>query len=137
MDRLGLSVSEVDRLADVPVDAVIAASTDVFYSTPLSNPGTLAFAPIVDGDLVPDYPVKLARDGRSHPVPLIIGTNKHEAALFKWMKSPLMPITPEAISAMFTETSRRAAPPATAHRRPDRHGVWRPTRQGPRHGRRT
>ena len=30
-------------------------------------------------------------------------TNKHEAALFKWMKSPLMPITPEAISAMFTE----------------------------------
>jgi para-nitrobenzyl esterase len=52
---------------------------------------------------VPDYPVKLARAGRSHPVPLIIGTNKHEAALFKWMKSPLMPITPEAISAMFTE----------------------------------
>ncbi len=103
LDRMGLSVSEVDRLADVPVDAIIAASTDVFYSTPLSNPGTLAFAPIVDGDLVPDYPVKLAREGRSHPVPLIIGTNKHEAALFKWMKSPLMPITPEAISAMFTE----------------------------------
>ncbi len=103
LDRLGLSVSEVDRLPDVPVDAIIAASTDVFYSTPLSNPGTLAFAPIVDGDLVPDYPVKLAREGRSHPVPLIIGTNKHEAALFKWMKSPLMPITPEAISAMFTE----------------------------------
>jgi para-nitrobenzyl esterase len=47
--------------------------------------------------------VKLAREGRSHPVPLIIGTNKHEAALFKWMKSPLMPITPEAINAMFTE----------------------------------
>jgi para-nitrobenzyl esterase len=47
--------------------------------------------------------VKLAREGRSHPVPLIIGTNKHEAALFKWMKSPLMPITPEAISAMFTQ----------------------------------
>ena len=34
---------------------------------------------------------------------MIIGTNKHEAALFKWMKSPLMPITPEAIDAMFTE----------------------------------
>ena len=70
---------------------------------PVRNPGTLAFAPIVDGDVVPDYPVKLAREGRSHPVPLIIGTNKHEAALFKWMKSPLMPITPEAINAMFTE----------------------------------
>ncbi len=103
LDRLGLSASEIDRLPGVPVDAIIAASTDVFYATPVRNPGTLAFAPIVDGDLVPDYPVKLAREGRSHPVPLIIGTNKHEAALFKWMKSPLMPITPEAINAMFTE----------------------------------
>ena len=60
-------------------------------------------SPIVDGDLVPDHPVKLAREGRSHPVPLIIGTNKHEAALFRWMKSPLMPITPDAIKAMFAE----------------------------------
>ena len=36
-------------------------------------------------------------------MPLIIGTNKHEAALFRWMKSPLMPITPEAINAMFAQ----------------------------------
>ena len=67
----------------------------------MRTPGTLAFAPIVDGDVVPDYPVTLARAGRTHPVPLIIGTNEHEAALFRFMKSPLMPITPEAIKAMF------------------------------------
>ena len=47
--------------------------------------------------------MKLAREGRTLPVPLIIGTNKHEAALFRWMKSPLMPITPQAIRAMFAE----------------------------------
>ena len=103
LDRLGLAASDIDRLPDVPVEAIVAASTDVFYEVPVRSPGTLAFAPIVDGDVVPDYPVKLAREGHSHPVPLIIGTNKHEAALFKWMKSPLMPITPEAINAMFTE----------------------------------
>ena len=103
LGRLGLSTSDVDRLPQVPVEAIVAASTAVFYETPVSSPGTLAFAPNVDGDLVPDYPVKLARQGRSHPVPLIIGTNKHEAALFKWMKSPLMPITSEAITAMFTQ----------------------------------
>ena len=84
-----------------PVDAIVAVSRDLFYDVPIRSPGTLAFVPIVDGDVVPDYPVKLAREGRSHPVPLIIGTNKHEAALFKWMKSPLMPITPQAIEAMF------------------------------------
>lgn len=103
LDRVGLTESQLHRLPDVPVEEIVAASTAVFYETPVRNPGTLAFAPNVDGDLVPDYPVKLAREGRSHPVPLIIGTNKHEAALFKWMKSPLMPITPQAISAMFTE----------------------------------
>ena len=103
LGRLGVGESDVDRLPDVPVDAIVAASRDLFYDVPVRSPGTLAFAPIVDGDVVPDYPVKLAREGRSHPVPLVIGTNKDEAALFKWMKSPLMPITPQAIQAMFDE----------------------------------
>jgi para-nitrobenzyl esterase len=100
---LGLGDNDIDRLADAPVEALVDASRTLFNDIPLQCPGTLAFAPIVDGDLVPDHPVKLAREGRSHPVPLIIGTNKHEAALFRWMKSPLMPITPEAINAMFTQ----------------------------------
>ena len=59
--------------------------------------------PIVDGDLLHDYPVRVAQQGRSHPVPLIIGTNKHEAALFRLMTSPLMPITPHAITSMFSQ----------------------------------
>jgi len=100
---LGLGDNDFDRLTDLPDEALIEASRAVFNEVPLQTPGTLAFAPIIDGDLVPDHPVKLAREGRSHPVPLIIGTNKHEAALFRWMKSPLMPITPEAINAMFSQ----------------------------------
>jgi para-nitrobenzyl esterase len=100
---LGLGDNDIEQLTDAPVEALVAASRTLFNDVPVQCPGTLAFAPIVDGDLVPDHPVKLAREGRSHPVPLIIGTNKHEAALFRWMKSPLMPITPEAINAMFTQ----------------------------------
>jgi para-nitrobenzyl esterase len=100
---LGLGNNDIEQLTDAPVEALVAASRTLFNDVPVQSPGTLAFAPIVDGDLVPDHPVKLAREGRSHPVPLIIGTNKHEAALFRWMKSPLMPITPEAINAMFTQ----------------------------------
>jgi para-nitrobenzyl esterase len=34
---------------------------------------------------------------------LIIGTNRREAALFRLMRSPLMPITPRAITSMFTQ----------------------------------
>jgi para-nitrobenzyl esterase len=103
LDNLGIDQSDIDRLSDVPASALAAASQRVFDTVPAQNPGTLPFVPIVDGDVVPDYPVKLAREGRSHPVPLIIGTNKNEAALFRWMKSPLMPITPPAIKAMFAE----------------------------------
>ena len=103
LDTLGVEPDGVSRLPEVPTDAILAASKRIFDEIPARAPGTLAFVPIVDRDVVPDYPVKLAREGRTHPVPLIIGTNKHEAALFRWMKSPLMPITPEAIKAMFAE----------------------------------
>ncbi len=103
LDDLGVAHDEVRRLIDTPTDVLLAASKRIFDDVPRRTPGTLAFAPIIDGDIVPAHPVKLAREGRTHPVPLIIGTNKHEAALFRWMKSPLMPITPQAIRAMFTE----------------------------------
>ncbi|CAN5467276.1 carboxylesterase/lipase family protein [soil metagenome] len=100
LDWLGVSAAEART---VPVEALVDASMYVFDHVPTATPGTLAFAPTVDGDLVPDYPVKLAREGRSLPVPLLIGTNKDEAALFRWMKSPLMPIAPKTIRAMFDE----------------------------------
>jgi para-nitrobenzyl esterase len=103
VEALDLRPDEADRLTSLPTAALLAASKQVFDEVPVRTPGTLAFAPIIDGDLVPGHPVKLAREGRTHPVPLIIGTNKHEAALFRWMKSPLMPITPKAIRAMFAE----------------------------------
>lgn len=101
LDTLGVGPDEVDRLPVAPLGDVLAASKRLFDEVPVRTPGTLAYAPIVDGDVVPDYPVVLARAGLTHPVPLIIGTNKHEAALFRFMKSPLMPITPVAIKAMF------------------------------------
>ncbi len=103
LEHLGITESEPDRLMQVPVPALLAATKKVFDEVPVRNPGTLAFVPIVDGELLHDYPVKLAREGKTHPVPLIIGTNKNEAALFRLMRSPLMPITPRAITSMFNE----------------------------------
>ncbi len=101
LDRLGIDHDQARRLVDTPLPAILRAAKRAFTEVPLQTPGTLAFAPIVDGDIVPDYPVSLAREGKSHPVPLIIGTNEHEAALFRWMRSPLLPITPDAIRTMF------------------------------------
>ncbi|MFT3716801.1 MAG: carboxylesterase/lipase family protein [Gordonia sp. (in: high G+C Gram-positive bacteria)] len=47
----------------------------------LSEP--LPFAPVVDGDYLPKMPVQAALDGDTHPVPLIIGSNRDEGELFK------------------------------------------------------
>jgi para-nitrobenzyl esterase len=103
LETLGVGTDDTDRLSDAPLTELLAASKRLFDEVPVRTPGTLAYAPIVDGDVVPDYPVAVARSGGTLPVPLIIGTNKHEAALFRFMKSPLMPITPPAIKAMFEE----------------------------------
>lgn len=102
-DALGLAYDAADWLPKLPIADVLAASKRVFDEVPVAAPGTLGFAPIVDGDVVPGYPIDVARAGETHPVPLIIGTNAHEAALFRFMRSPLMPITPKAISAMFAQ----------------------------------
>jgi para-nitrobenzyl esterase len=103
LECLEIPVAQAERITQVGVAALLSATKKVFDEVPVRNPGTLAFVPIVDGDLLHDYPVKLARAGKTHPVPLVIGTNKNEAALFRLMRSPLMPITPRAITSMFNE----------------------------------
>jgi para-nitrobenzyl esterase len=103
LNKLGIRPSDVAWLQNISIAELLDASNEMFNEVPVRNPGTLAFVPIVDGDLLHDYPVKLAQQGRSHAVPLIIGTNKHEAALFRLIRSPLMPITPTAITSMFTQ----------------------------------
>ncbi|MGY4709270.1 carboxylesterase/lipase family protein [Mycolicibacterium sp. CBM1] len=100
LERLGMTAQEAHR---APVQVLVDAAAQVFDHVPSATPGRLAFAPTVDGELVPDYPVTLARAGKTHPVPLLIGTNKDEAALFRFMRSPLMPIAPKTIRAMFDE----------------------------------
>ena len=72
LEKLELTASEVQRLRDVPAAAIVTAANDVFNEVPVRNPGRLALVPIVDGELLSDYPVKLAQQGRTHPVPLII-----------------------------------------------------------------
>ncbi|WP_223692322.1 carboxylesterase/lipase family protein [Leifsonia poae] len=97
----GVSTDEVDRLRTLNVEAIVDAAMTVYADIPSEFPGTLAFAPVIDGELLREAPITALRNGRGLPVPLLIGTNKDEATLFKFMKSPLMPIKGEAIDTMF------------------------------------
>lgn len=97
-----LGVAQVDSatLRAVPADEIVAASMEVYSAVPESDPGVLPFTPVIDGDLLPESPDVVLREGRGIAVPLLIGTNKDEAALFKFMKSPLVPISEEGLDTM-------------------------------------
>lgn len=91
----------LDELRALPVGTVVAAAAQVYEAVPRESPGTLAFAPVVDGDLLPEHPITVLSEGRGLPVPLIIGTNRDEATLFRFLNSPLMPIAADSIEQMF------------------------------------
>lgn len=90
-------------LRAVPAADIVTAGMAVYAAVPDAAPGTLAFAPVVDGDLLPEAPITVLHEGRGLPVPLMIGTNKDEASLFKFMKSPLIPIADDRIRQMFAD----------------------------------
>lgn len=101
--QLEIGADDVHRMREIPAADIVAAASVVYAAVPSEEPGTLAFAPVVDGDLLPEHPISVLHDGRGHAVPLIIGTNKDEAALFKFMKSPLIPITDASLTEMVTQ----------------------------------
>ncbi|GAA2063798.1 carboxylesterase/lipase family protein [Williamsia deligens] len=59
-------------------------------------PGAQPFGPTIDGEILPQDPIEAAGDGRTHPVPLIIGTNRVEANLFAKV-FPVLPTSPGAV----------------------------------------
>lgn len=104
--ELGLDPHAADvaeRLRAASADDLVTAGMKVYADVPDADPGTLAFAPVIDGELLPEAPALVLREGRGLAVPLMIGTNKDEASLFRFMKSPLIPITDDRIAQMFTD----------------------------------
>jgi para-nitrobenzyl esterase len=100
LSGLGLRPEQAERLRDVPADRLTAAGTTLVSAVPARTPGVLAFAPVIDGDVLPEHPVDVFAAGRALPLPLLIGTNKDEASGFARMKSPIMPVEPDTIAAM-------------------------------------
>jgi para-nitrobenzyl esterase len=102
--RLGVTASEVK---DLPQRELRHAAGRLQLESTASTP-TLAYGLTYGVDLLPRHPVDAARDGDLARVPLIIGTNSHEASMFAWTKPPMLPTTPASVDAYF----ERVAPDA-------------------------
>ncbi|MFP3466117.1 carboxylesterase/lipase family protein [Leifsonia sp. SIMBA_070] len=101
LDLLGVRPGDDRALTSVPVEAIVEAGAAVYTEVPREHPGMLAFAPVVGDDILPEAPLGVLSDGRGMPVPLLIGTNRDEATLFRLMRSPLLPIRRPALERMF------------------------------------
>ncbi len=71
------------RLLDAASTEDLLAASRGMRNAADDTPGVLLTGPTVDGDLLPEAPLDAFEAGRSHPVPLIIGTNDTEGRLFE------------------------------------------------------
>jgi para-nitrobenzyl esterase len=104
LKRLGVSAAEVKGL---PQRQLRRAAGLLQLKSAARTP-TLAYGLTYGVDLLPRHPVDAARSGAIARVPLIIGTNSHEASMFAWTKPPMLPTTAASIDAYFD----RVAPDA-------------------------
>ena len=75
-------------LRSLPLDAIAAAQTKVFYSY---NPSLRwAFQPVIDGEIIRRRPIDAWREGKWHRVPIMTGFNGNEGSLYvdKAMDTP-------------------------------------------------
>jgi para-nitrobenzyl esterase len=79
LDALGLDRTQVDRLRDLPVEALLAAQLEVAATRGL---GRLPHQPVVDGTAVPESPLEAVTAGSAAGVDLLLGTNVDEMRLF-------------------------------------------------------
>lgn len=104
--RLGVGAADVKALPQRQLRRAAGMSQ---LSSAATTP-TLAYGLTYGTDLLPRHPVDAARNGELAHIPLIIGTNSHEASMFAWTKPPMLPTTRASVDAYFA----RVAPEARA-----------------------
>lgn len=101
LHRLGVRPAELKSL---PQRRLRRAAGALQIASRAASP-TLAYGLTHDVDLLPRHPIEAARAGLLARVPLIVGTNRHEASMFAWGKPPMLPTTADGIEDYF---ARRA-----------------------------
>jgi para-nitrobenzyl esterase len=109
LGRLGLGAGDLKELKELPQRQLRRAAGELQLVS-LARTPTLAHGLTYGVDGLPRHPIEAARAGTVARIPLIIGTNRHEASLFARDKPPMLPTTPASIDSYFT----RQAPAARA-----------------------
>lgn len=115
--------SAVRLLTTATAAELTAAALTLQLRSPDANPGTFCLAPVVDGIFLPERPMDAFRSGRAQRLPLIIGTNDREGAIFRG-RIDILPRSPARIRALIMQApvrshrAMREAYPGLPARRP-------------------
>lgn len=104
--RLGVAAADV---ASLPQRHLRRTAGRMQAESAAETP-TLAYGLTHGTDLLPQHPIEAARAGAVSGVPLIVGTNSHEASMFAWGKPPMLPTTVAGVDSYFARTAPDAKP---------------------------
>lgn len=104
VERLGVGVDEVKAL---PQRRLRRAAGAIQAESSAHTP-TLAFGLTHGVDSLPQHPIDAARAGTVSRIPLIVGTNSHEASMFAWARPPMLPTTQPSVDSYFSQTAPAA-----------------------------
>lgn len=96
-----------DELKTLPQRRLRRAAGQIQLHSAARTP-ELAYGLTHGVDLLPRHPIEAARAGTVLRVPLIIGTNSHEASMFAWGKPPMLPTTVAGIDGFFARRAPQA-----------------------------
>lgn len=109
LEELGLKASQIDQLASLPYDQLLAAGSAALAKVRPEamadgqNPFIFGWAPVVDGDVLPTQPFDPAAPEISRDIPLIIGTTRHEFTLSAYIPQLRNP-SDEVVNAFLQQT---------------------------------
>ncbi len=90
LKHLGVSVTDIER---APVEALLKAQLDLLTEVDAQHDphklGTMAFQPVIDGEVLLQRPIDAVRGGSAKGVPLIAGTTTEEWKLWTALDTKL------------------------------------------------
>ncbi len=125
LDELGITGTQLEQLADVPLDAILAAQGQVTTRRSgggFSGADMQAFSPTPDGTSLLEMPLDAIASGSATDIPMIVGTNRDEIKLFAVWDTALQTLDREgAINRLRPSLGADASPvyDAYAVTRPD------------------
>jgi para-nitrobenzyl esterase len=96
-----LGVTDPSRLKVLPQRDLRRGAAKLQIESAADTP-TLGYGLTYGTELLPYHPIEAARRGEVHHVPLIIGSNSHEASMFARIKPPMLPTTESTIDRFFS-----------------------------------